>query len=158
MLPPYATLKEVKEYLKFHSDKGANCPACDRFVKIYKRNLNAGIVVNLFGFMSADIKARGQYIHVYEMMKGGDSFFNMEYAKLGWWKFIEKMPHTEGVKKSSGFWRITEKGRSFTKNMSSVESTAHIYDDRVVGFSGEQVNIRTALGKKFDYQMLMGEI
>ncbi|MBI5117616.1 hypothetical protein HZA56_14155 [Candidatus Poribacteria bacterium] len=153
-----STLQEVKDYLHEHQAKGVDCPACDRFVKVYQRNLNAGIVINLFGFYAADREASGNYIHVYELMKSGETYFNMEYAKLGWWKMIEKKPHVEGEKKSSGFWRITEKGRNFADELISVPAKAHIYDDRIVGYSEEHTKIREALGKKFDYQVLMGRV
>lgn len=153
-----SSLGDVKDYLRENSKKGCNCPACDRFVKIYHRTLNAGIAVNLFGFYKAEKEAPGQYIHVYENMKAGEKLFNMEYAKLAYWKLIEKKPHTPGEKKSSGFWRITNKGMDFANDLITVPTKAEIYDDRVVGFSEEHINITKALGKKFDYMVLMGEI
>lgn len=150
------TIQEAKDYLKANADAGCDCPVCDRYVKIYKRHLNAGIVINLLEFYWRDNRKPGDWVHPYEIMRKNSSRFNMEYAKLGWWGLVEKAPPEVGGKtKSTGLWRITDKGKKFAIGHLTVPAKVHIYDDRIVGYSEEQTTVVGALQKKFDYQELM---
>ena len=98
---------------------------------------------------------RGEYLHVPTsgaINGGGD------YAKLRYWDLIEKSPKNPDPKKrSSGLWKLTELGRDFAHNRTTV-SVACYYghpEGGVLGFEPEQVNIVDALGKYFDYEKLM---
>lgn len=150
------TLGEVREYLHEHGKKGVDCPACDRLVKIYDRKINGGIVMNLFPMYRFNLENPQDFLHVYSAIKA-DQGMNMEYSKLAWWNLIEKMAGKpeDKAKKSSGMWRITPKGIAFLRGQITIPERVSIYDNRIVGYSENHVNVREALGNKFDYEELM---
>lgn len=78
-------------------------------------------------------------------------------ALLRYWGLIEEVP---GLRKDGsarvGFYKITDLGKSFASGASRVPSHAYIYDSRLLRLSDEDtVDIREALGKKFNYEELM---
>lgn len=57
-------------------------------------------------------------------------------------------------KRSSGYWRATEKGQQFAKGEIEIPKYVFTLDNKVVGYSKDQINIYDALSKKFNYQEL----
>jgi len=138
------TLAEAREELVQGLDEGIVCPCCKQFVKRYKRALNSG--------MAADL------IRLYIMGSGYNNFRKFaktgDYAKLKYWGLIKPMPNRTNLK-SSGFWRITEKGKLFVKSEIMVEKEVFLYDGIEVGYSDEVIRIQDALKNKFNYKELM---
>lgn len=89
----------------------------------------------------------------------GVSATGMSYSILAWWKLLEPSKENDDpTKKSSGYWRITQKGIDFLEKRITVPKRVHIYDNKCVGFDEEMVDVIKALGKKFDYQELMSDL
>ena len=59
--------------------------------------------------------------------------------------------------KSHGLWRITDKGISFVLNTSHVCEKVKLYNNQAWGFDGSLINIKQALGNKFDYSELIND-
>jgi len=81
-----------------------------------------------------------------------------DYAKLRYWDLIAPQPtNSDPKKRSSGMWKLTDLGRDFVYERTSVSSTCYYRhpEGGVIGFEPEQIGIRDALGKHFDYQALM---
>ncbi len=56
----------------------------------------------------------------------------------------------------AGFWRVTSLGSEFARGLTRVPKYALVYDSRCLGLDGaEFVDIREALGDRFDYDELM---
>ena len=75
--------------------------------------------------------------------KGGDT------AKLRYWGLAEADPDTPGV------LRVTADGEQWVLGKITVLSHAEVYNDRLLGLTGDPLSIRAALGSHFDYEELM---
>lgn len=145
------TLDEAQDWLRSRLDEGAECPCCKQFAKVYKRPINSQMARWLI-WLVLEYKHNQRWIDVKESaLRGGD------YGKLAHWGLIEQEQNTNPTKRTSGLWRPTAKGTDFVFEAVRVEKKVHLYDGRVMGFSGGLVSIRNALGKQFDYEELMNE-
>ena len=155
------TLEEAKAWLRSHFKKGATCPCCGQFVKLYKRSLNSSMAVALL------------LIHKHYMRNPGDGFIHVpsylsscvstatvrggDWAKLQYWGLIEsdKEKREDGSKRS-GYWKITPSGTAFVLGDIRVAKYVYLYNSKPTGMQcHEDVSIYEALGKKFNYQELM---
>lgn len=148
--------QETETYLAFGTkikptDKPQTCPCCDQTVKLYKRTINSTTAYDLIHFEKR--VADGEYMHIKHINTsaagGGD------FAKLRLWGLIEEKFNESTGKRSSGYWRITQKGRDFVNAKVMVRKYALIYNGKFLGFDGGMVTIKDSLGKHFDYAELM---
>ena len=141
-----ATMKAARD------EGGKHCPCCDQFVKVYKRSINKTMARQLifswrtFGY---------EWFHAKDVVLGSASAG--DYSKLKFWGLIEKKPHEEGYngKKSSGYWRVTHQGARFVLFKLTVQKYALVYNNRLLEFEGDQVNIVQCLEDRFEYNKLM---
>lgn len=79
------------------------------------------------------------------------------YTKLAYWGLIEPRTNItyDGPAKQSGIWRPTPIGYNFMVGIESITQYAITYNKEVVAFRGKQVVIKDALGKSFDFQLMM---
>jgi hypothetical protein len=150
------TLEEAKQVLRDGWQKGVICPCCTQFVKLYKRPMyatQAYSLIRLYKLCQEDYT----YHHITKLMPAQSSGGG-DMAKLVYWGLIEEMPKDEETneKRTSGYWRITRKGTDFVEGSTTVKSHIKIFDGEFYGFMGKEVSIRDVLGKKFDYEELMG--
>lgn len=155
-VPLTATLEEVRKHIAERVADGVQCPACSRFAKRYKRKLNSSMAAALIGFYR-HVAGLSEWVHIPKETQisrlGGD------WAKLSYWGLIETRVDQEREDNgpNSGFWRITDKGISFVRGEISVPTHVLTYDAAMLGFDdSEMTTIQEALGKKFDYNELMG--
>jgi hypothetical protein len=145
-----STVKEVKEYLRENSNEGVKCPCCDQLVKVYKRKLNSGmsfVLIQLY-------KNRG-YINVKDFLRKNSFKNNHDWTLLKYWGLIEEHYNDDESKKSSGVWKITNKGIDFVLNRITVSKHVLIYNKRYLGSTDEQTTIKECLGENFDFNELM---
>jgi hypothetical protein len=76
------------------------------------------------------------------------------YSLARHWGLIEARGDT-GDQKSSGYWKLTEKGRDFVRGDIEVSKHAYIFNDKVFALDPETEDIWEALDNKFDYKELM---
>lgn len=149
------TLEEGKQFLRDNWEKGARCPCCTQFVKIYKRRIHHTMARMLINLYLLDLK-ESRFYHTTEIQKELKLSGTADFAKLVYWELIEELEENQNENtKTSGFWKITEKGRLFVQNKISVPSHAKIFDARLLGFEGDQVSIKESFGKFFNYSELM---
>lgn len=125
---------------------GVLCPCCDQLAKVYKRRIYKTVARQFLTFAKAALA--GGWVDVRSIaMRGGD------FAKLAYWGLIEERQKDPDDKdrRTSGWWRLTEKGRQFAENATTVPTFAHVYNGRVVRFSGPPASIVSALGSTFVY-------
>jgi len=145
--PASVTLLAAIEWLRevFKSKEFAQCPVCKQTVKHYVRPLNSGMMRGLIKF--------------YNMMPSGwtvlpdvdrREYAKLEFEKTRFWGLVERRG-TRAVRE----WTITELGHEFLKGEATVTKRAHVFDDNCFKRSGPQVNIRQALGEKFDLEKLL---
>ncbi len=152
-----STVREVKDHFNDTWRNGTMCPCCQQRVKLYKRNMNAAKACAII-YIYKIYNELGR-----EWIKVADEFIarklnpaNLEYAKLAYWGLIEAKPNTDDpTKKDSGYWKITELGVRFVKGEVVVHEYTLVYNGEVRKMSDTKLDIRKALGKKFNYTELM---
>ncbi len=157
------TLAEARaEYWHAVERRGTECPCCDRWGKIYRTPLGTGMVRSLMAFYSLQVKrGPGEWIFWHDvqtwLIDHGCSLAT-NYAGLRYWDLIEPRPvNTNPKTKSSGFWRVTSRGRRFVLEEEEVPSHALLYNKRRLRYDGLNIGIKTAAKKEFDYPKLMSE-
>ena len=145
------TIIEAKRHLRENFNTGTNCPCCGQFVKLYKRKLGSSQSRSLILLYSLNQKS--EWIHSREITKKIN--ITGDFAKLVYWNLILEKPKSKEDKRSSGFWKLTQRGKDFVLGNIKIPSHVFIYNASLQGFSNEQIFIHSALGKKFSYNELM---
>lgn len=135
---------------QLRSGDKTHCPTCGRYAQIYKRRITSTMAKQLVELVQA--APNGEYVS-YRVIKivGGD------WSKLKWWGLIENQSHVPGEdgKKSSGFWRVTQKGFQFLRGEITVPDAMFVFDGEPMSVSPEQVTFSDSLGHHFDYNEIM---
>lgn len=133
-------------------EDGHKCPVCTQFTKVYKRSITTTMARDLI--LMRRIAGDGAWFHMPTLVghEGGD------VTKLRYWGLIEMEEghHREDGSPRHGHWRITLKGIQFVDRETHVAKYAHVFDGRCLKLSGGPVMIGACLGKRFDYNELMG--
>jgi hypothetical protein len=146
-----ALFKDVKESFESKLDAGAKCPCCTKFAKRYPRKLNSSMARALIWMV---IEFTGDWI---DMPIRSPRWIQRtkQFPTLRWWGLVERRPNTDPDTKHSGFWRPTEAGIDFANNETEVPQTAVTYDGVLLHLEGPMIDVREALGTKFNYADLM---
>lgn len=157
------SVEDARKELKAKLETGTHCPCCDQFAKRYTRKISSNICQWLIAFARASGGDRTKWVHVSEcgeilgsktaVARSGD------YGKARFWGLLEAGALDEeidGDKKSSGTWRLTEKGWAFVANKLTIPQYVLVYNNESVGFHGKEVSITTGLGSRWSYSELMG--
>lgn len=141
------TLDEAKEELQSRLDKGATCPCCGQFAKIYNRKLNSAMAYSLILVAKYfDANPWEEWLHVERYLSRKTRA--TDFYKLKFWNLIE-----EG---KSSHWKILPLGYSFVNNLVLVPKKASIYNNMLIEPSSSTTTIIEALGSHFKYAELMG--
>lgn len=144
------TLEEAKAWLRERVDEGERCPCCTQMAKVYRRTIHSTMARTL---VVAHHQHGLDWFHLATLTattgRGG------EEGKLRYWGLIEEETGRRPDGGRSGWWRITPLGADFVLGRAKVQKYARIYDGRCLGLDGEEISIRDALGKKFNYDELM---
>lgn len=136
-------------------DKGL-CPCCRRHAQIYRRRLHYTVARQLIILY----KKNGYAMHVNgaELIIPGQHGVG-DFTKAKYWGLIERRELTDGEvedgRKSSGWWRLTDKGMSFVLGQATIKEIALVFDDEVLDFEGADIAIKQAFGQHFNYAELM---
>lgn len=142
------TIEDAKNYLRQNFKEGVICPCCTQLVKLYSYKINSGMILVLISMY----KSNKEWVHPLKDLKTN----NGDYAKLRFWGLLQSSSdEPEEDKKSSGFWKITDKGKKFVENSITIKEKAYLFNNKCYGFTGEEINIVQALGNKFSYSELM---
>jgi hypothetical protein len=146
---PTVTLGEARDYIESKCDDGVRCPCCTQFVKVYHRNLNAGMAASLIALWR---KAGADMVHLNSTV----SHISHEAAQLSWWGMIVQDDTRRQDGGRASWWRVTDLGNSFLHNHVMVSKYVYVFDGNVLGYDDrERISIVDALGDKFDYRKLM---
>lgn len=142
-------LSVVRDVTRNQAEKGTTCPVCTQHVKVYKRPLNSGMARSLIAIY---VVAGRDWCHIPTQI-GARS---REEGKLAYWGLLEESPVPRDDGGKAGWWQITAKGEAFVQQQIKVPSHARVYNGRVLDLRGNPISIVDALGKKFNYNELMG--
>jgi hypothetical protein len=179
---PTTTLSQARGWLEVRfKKKGGRCPCCQQEVKRYDRFIYSSVargLIEMYQYIQRPETANawlrvGQHFLQNKIgaAKGGD------IIKTRYWGLIERKPDEDRRADGSdriGMWRLTERGRRYVMNDLQVPKVAFVYNNVLLGFKSEngelvkdfeeavrsprvpKAGIVDALGKKFDYQEIMG--
>jgi hypothetical protein len=159
----WTTLDEAKAALRAGWGEGVVCPCCGQFVKLYKRVLSSSMAYALI-LIDRHFRRSSEWLHVQSYIVDLPDLdpkvraaVRGDFAKLSYWGLLCERPggKSESGSPRAGHWRITHKGRQFVDGVIRVPKHALVYNRAARGFSEESVNIRQALGERFDYDELM---
>lgn len=165
-MPEFAgtTVLDAKAFLKEHYVKGINCPCCNQFVKLYKRKLNSGMAWTLIQIYFETQKCKADsamdsllWIPVKEFLRVNKFHNGHDWTLLQHWGLLEERKTDSGLP-NSGRWRITENGDKFVRLQLKVPKQLNFYNSKVYGKSDEMIDIKQALGNKFDYRELFADL
>lgn len=158
------TIAEAKEFLRNNWKKGVPCPCCTQFVKLYKRKLNSGMawtLVKIYIETKSTISDTHplsaqhlSWIPVKEFLRVNKYHNGHDWTLLQHWGLLEERKTDEGLP-SSGRWRITESGKAFVDMKLMVPKHISFFNSKEWERSDELINIKQALGDKFNYDELM---
>jgi hypothetical protein len=135
-------------------EEGAECPCCRQRAQAYCRKLNSGMAASMVWLYQS--YARMGYWGWVDTGKAPKYILrSREWGKLAHWNLAKAKPNNDKAKKASGLWKPTPYGMSFARGLGRVPSHVHLYDNKVLGFSGDEISVVEALGSKFDYEELM---
>ena len=132
------------------------CQCCGRWTQAYKRQIHHSIarsLISLYHIQNTGYER--EYFHTSKFCKTDTG---SDFAIAKHWGLIEAAQDVPEGKRTSGFWRITPKGKLFVTNKDLIKKYALIYDDRLLGFDGKDISITDCLGKKFNYDQLMAGV
>jgi hypothetical protein len=123
------------------------CPCCDQLVKLYMRSISGGMAKDLVKLYSYADK----YMHIttFSNTHGGD------FAKLAYWDLVSTYKSDNPKSKSSGMWRVTDKGILFLERKLSIPKYVFLYNKKVHGFSDDLIGIDDTFKESFSYAELM---
>ncbi len=137
-------------------DKGHDCEACGRFLKVYHRKLSSSMtrsLVRLYRLTQA--KPTSVFFHVKQFDK---EKARGEFGVLSAWGLVEEQANTDAERKSSGMWAITTFGQQFVTLGETVPQYVILkWGSKVLGFSGAMVSVKECLERenRFRYDELM---
>lgn len=140
------TLDHARAYVDERDEDGVVCPCCTRYVKVYRRTLNSTIVRGLLWL----VEESGQdlaWVDTGEGPKFVTSTRQLPTARH--WNLVEG--HPDGGR----LWRPTLQGVAFAAGNLRTNQAAYILDNVAIDFSDELVDVRAALGTKYDYDEVM---
>lgn len=132
-------------------DGPCHCETCGRYAQVYKRRIHSAVARELIIMWNL---AREDYIHAGRLILSGFTGV-CDLSKGKYFGLVAQRENTDDGLKSSGYWRLTQKGIDFVKNGARIPSYVLVFDDRVIGVSETTVDINDCLGDKFDYRNLM---
>ena len=165
---PNASLEDAKKWLRVRFGKGATCPCCQQFVRLYKRGFSKSSAYVLLLMARYYRTAQPEeWLHVpsYIAEMSADNprraaAVRGDWAKLKFWGLIEEKPEVRADGSPRvGYWRMTPLGRQFVNREVKVPAYVYIYNSEPLQRAvEEQITIDDALSTEFSYAELMSEV
>lgn len=149
-------LGEARTWLRDQAEaKGAACPCCQQFTKIYKRKINSGMAYALVLMC----RAHGTEWQDKTVTLRGVGSAARDESLLRFWGLIEEDKRLREDGGRAGWWRVTPNGVRFVRGGMRVPKHAVIYDSRLLRFEGviPGVSVQDCLGDRFDLAELLAE-
>lgn len=156
------TVRTSRKFVQSRRGDGVECPCCDQWVEEYRRSLNTGMAATLVALWAAtnlreELGGLDPWFHVErELVKTGRSpCSSRDFSIMRFWGLIEPRPPKDPRAKKgaagTGYWRITDDGRTACANPKHPFCRKYIvmYNDRPLRFEGPRISLVQALGKRF---------
>jgi len=161
----FSSLKDAREYVEDAraQPRGGSCPCCDQHVKNYRYSISRSMALALVSLYHLNVRNNDTFVSKEDLFKvviSKSAFGGGSFASMVRWGLIEEKSSDDKTKgRCSGYWRITEKGKSFVKNEIRLPKYVHSYNNKVFFRDDkEMVSILDAMnGESFDYEKIMSE-
>lgn len=144
---------DISEEIKNGCDRGIHCPHCGQWAKKYRKALGSPIARFLLRLYHAQQVHERWYTT--RDLYPRDNKASTEGVLSKHWGLIEVLETQNSGGAPAGAYRLTDKGRQFALGNLWVPSHVYLYNGELLGLDGEQRNIHTALGKKWNYEDLL---
>lgn len=154
------TLAEYRDQLMIDAQVGTHCKACGQHAKIYHNKFNSSMARTLIHLYPYFKKHPLKWLHVGDYLIHNHDELKGVHGKLCVYEMMEKNKEAKPLTgaKCAGLYRMTGKGILFVEERITVPGYWTQYNGDVNGFDGDDIGIRDALGKHFDYAELMAEV
>jgi len=149
------SLNDARQYVLERREDGVLCPACDRFVLVYKRLLNKTMAVTFAKLVDIHLRENKREVHAHEVCK---PTLGRDFSQLKFWGLMEQLPKKEGQKgRTSGWWAPTPRGVEWAHSKINIPKyRIHVSGEKTtLGWSDEKIYIQDALPEDFDYTKLL---
>ena len=143
-------MSQEKDY-----DKGFICDCCGAYCKRYTRSFNGNMAMALVLLYKFNMNG---FVKVEDfLIKNGQKRCG-DFSYLVHYRFLEKQSgKRDDGSKRNGYYRLTALGIMFVEGKIKASEKFLILNNKFEGFAGEEIDIRKALGKKFNFDELMGK-
>lgn len=102
-------------------------------------------------------KRLGEYFHVENWLKSiNRPELRADFHKLVHWRLLKKKEETRNDGSNrNGFYALTEEGVLFAKRKCSFQEKVVLFNNKFESFEGPYIDIKKALGNKFNYNELI---
>ena len=146
--------KQIEDMAEFVGDfhgKHYDCPTCGVKTTEWKKRIISTAVASL-----------GRLVYLYDSIPIHHDEFTVlkkdrNFSQLVFWGLVSPGVNPEQLKRSAGTWEPTSKGVAFVNGGLLIQSHLVTYDNKLVGFSGELIDVVWALNNKFDFRVLLSE-
>ncbi len=147
------TLKEARDYVRAGFRKGVKCPCCGQLAKLYKRKVDKTMAKTLIWMVRSQQETGQEWYEFAELPESQHKKGGGNYAQLRYWRLLEKGKNQSTLlpDSHSGIWRPTQRGIDFAHNLLVIDKYALVYNNKCLGFEGEQVGISECLPEYFDF-------
>jgi hypothetical protein len=155
-----ATLSQARERtLSEAADGGVVCPCCGRFLKVYRRRLHAEMarfLIRLYGLNRLNPGRVWRSTREVLGARGGNKA-STDATYLVHWGLVERAPAENPAGAPAGSFRLTPLGVAFVEARATVPSHVSLLNNEpvITGHVRAEVTIRSALGRRFNYDDLM---
>ena len=150
------TLARAKQYVDDNIHEGVICPCCGQTAHLYRRALNAGMARALILLHRAcpDAPYDQQWLYKPDVLRGVGAAARDE-SLLRFWGLLEDSQERRADGGKAGWWRVTNDGHSFARGNLRVPRYVTVYNGQSHGLEGPDIDVRDALGHRFNYDDLM---
>lgn len=153
-------ISQLRAEIQRDRDLGCQCPVCDQYVKLYKRNFSSAMAIALIKINQAfHSDPNLDWLKVEDYLKADTSLpatIRGDFAKsVHWGLLIKKKGERDDGSNRVGYYRLSSKGVDFVSGIQTIPAWVKLYNNEVIGFAEEHIDIKQALGTKFNYSELM---
>lgn len=134
--------------------KGYTCECCGQYVKMYRRSFNSNMAVCLLLLYKFNMRG---WVKVEDfLIKNGQKRCG-DFSYLVHYGFLEKqIANREDGSSRNGYYKMTGRGMMFCEGKINAHKHFLMLNGKFMGFEGDEIDIKQALGKKFNFDELMG--
>lgn len=157
-----ATLGEAREWLREEFEQGATCPCCQQGVKLRKQGITAEMAYGLIILNQVTARSGEEWFHMPTVLAEFKAGKTNMFGLLSHWGLVDRMPgEREDGSVRTGWYRITEKGKQFAEGRVTVNKYVYTYNSQLLRRKNPdltQIDIKSALKERFNYDELMGNV